>query len=126
MAWAPPGVEVNTPEHWPLAKGKVKHVGRRRRRRARRRQVRASSTPPSTSIVEYDPLPVVIDPEAALEDGSPLVHEEFGTNKIARVVAGRRRRRGRRSPTADVVVERRIVNHRTAGAAIEPRGVLAD
>ena len=26
---------------------------------------------------------------------------------------------------ADVVVERRIVNHRTAGAAIEPRGVLA-
>ena len=27
---------------------------------------------------------------------------------------------------ADVVVERRIVNHRTPGAAIEPRGVLAD
>ena len=27
---------------------------------------------------------------------------------------------------ADVVVERRIVNHRTAGAAIEPRGVLAE
>jgi carbon-monoxide dehydrogenase large subunit len=27
MAWAPEGVEVNTPEHWPLARGEVKHVG---------------------------------------------------------------------------------------------------
>ena len=27
MAWDPPGVEINTPEHWPLKKGEVKHVG---------------------------------------------------------------------------------------------------
>ena len=27
MAWVPPGVEVNNPEHWPLARGAVKHVG---------------------------------------------------------------------------------------------------
>ena len=27
MAWVPPGVEVNAPEHWPLARGAVKHVG---------------------------------------------------------------------------------------------------
>ena len=27
MAWVPPGVEMNTPEHWPLAKDVVKHVG---------------------------------------------------------------------------------------------------
>src|ERR1700759_2115655 len=27
MAWAPPGVEVNNPPHWPLAKGEVNHVG---------------------------------------------------------------------------------------------------
>src|SRR5215211_2174769 len=27
MAWAPPGVEVRTPDHWPLARGKVMHVG---------------------------------------------------------------------------------------------------
>src|SRR3954468_16646059 len=27
MAWVPPGVEVKTPEHWPLARGEVKHVG---------------------------------------------------------------------------------------------------
>ena len=27
MAWVPPGVEVNTPDHWVLAKDEVKHVG---------------------------------------------------------------------------------------------------
>ena len=32
-------------------------------------------------IVDYDPKPAVVDPEAALEDGSPLVWEEFGTNR---------------------------------------------
>src|SRR5947207_3853267 len=27
LAWVPPGVEVNNPEHWPLARDTVKHVG---------------------------------------------------------------------------------------------------
>ncbi len=27
MAWVPPGVTVNTPDHWVLANGEVKHVG---------------------------------------------------------------------------------------------------
>jgi aerobic carbon-monoxide dehydrogenase large subunit len=27
MVWAPPGVEINTPDNWPLSRGEVKHVG---------------------------------------------------------------------------------------------------
>ena len=27
MVWAPPGVEVHVPDHWPLARGKVGYVG---------------------------------------------------------------------------------------------------
>ena len=27
MAWVPPGVEINNPEHWPLAREEVNHVG---------------------------------------------------------------------------------------------------
>src|ERR1700759_5359910 len=27
MAWAPPGVEIANPPHWPLARGEVRHVG---------------------------------------------------------------------------------------------------
>ena len=53
-----------------------------------------------------------------------LVHDDYDTNSVFEwsigggdVDAG--------LADADVVVERRIVNHRTAGGAIEPRGVLA-
>ncbi len=76
-------------------------------------------------IVEYDPLPVVTDPEAALEDGSALVHGQFGTNKVCEwSLGGGDLEAG--FAEADVIIERRIVNHRMAGGAIEPRGVLAE
>src|SRR5207248_1784800 len=73
---------------------------------------------------DYDPLPVVTDPEAALQ-GGPLVHEQFGTNQVHEwSLGGGDLEAG--FAEADVIVERRVVNHRTAGAPIEPRGVLAD
>jgi CO/xanthine dehydrogenase Mo-binding subunit len=34
--------------------------------------------------VDYEPLPVVLDPEAALADGAPLVHEAHGSNVLTR------------------------------------------
>jgi aerobic carbon-monoxide dehydrogenase large subunit len=123
MAWAPPGVEVNNPEHWPLARGVVKHVGD---------PVAvvlgddryAVIDAAEDVIVEYDPLPVIIDPEAALA-GGPFVHEQFQTNKVHEwSLAGGDVEAG--FAEADVVVERRVVNHRIAGAPIECRGVLAD
>ena len=123
MAWVPPGVEVNNPPHWPLAKGTVNHVGDPVAvvlGEDRYAVVDAAED----VLVEYDPLPVVSDPEKALE-GPPYVHEDLQTNKVhewslpgADMEAG--------FAEADVVVERRVVNHRTAGAPIEPRGVLAD
>jgi len=39
-------------------------------------------------VVEYDPLPAVTDPEAALQEGSPLVHPEVGTNETIPPIAG--------------------------------------
>src|ERR1700749_5069834 len=66
MAWVPPGVEVNTPEHWVLAKGEVKHAGDPVALvvgSSRYAVVDAAED----VVVQYDPLPVVTDPEAALE-----------------------------------------------------------
>src|SRR3954464_12402768 len=124
MAWAPPGVEVKTPEHWPLARGKVCHVGDPVAVVVADTKYGAFDAAECV-FVEYEELPVVIDPEKALEDGSPVIHEQFGTNHsydwslgggdVEKALA-----------EADVVVERRIVNHRTAGAAIEPRAALAE
>lgn len=122
--WAPEGVEVTAAEHWPLAAGTVSHVGE------------AVAVVVGTDrcgvvdaaedvVVEYDPLPVVTDPEAALQDGSPLVHEALGTNKSHEwSLGGGDLEAG--FAAADRIVERRIVNHRTSGAAIEPRGTLAE
>jgi carbon-monoxide dehydrogenase large subunit len=123
LAWVPPGIEVNNPDHWPLARDAVKHVG----------------DPVAVVLgddrygvidaaedvtVEYESLPVVTDPEAAL-GGGPLVHEKFGTNRVHEwSLSGGDLEAG--FAEAEVTVERRVVNHRTAGAPIEPRGVLAD
>jgi carbon-monoxide dehydrogenase large subunit len=122
-AWVPPGVEVRNPEHWPLARDAVKHVGDPVAvvlGDDRYAVVDAAED----VIVEYESLPVVTDPEAALEGGA-LVHEQLGTNKVHEwSLSGGDLDAG--FAEADVVVERRVVNHRIAGAPIEPRGVLAD
>jgi carbon-monoxide dehydrogenase large subunit len=123
LAWVPPDIEVNNPEHWPLARDAVKHVGDPVAvvlADDRYAVVDAAED----VIVEYDPLPAITDPEAALE-GPPYIHEQFGTNQVHqwslpndKLEAG--------LAEAEVILERRVVNHRTAGAPIEPRGVLAD
>jgi carbon-monoxide dehydrogenase large subunit len=124
MAWVPPGVEVNTPEHWVLAKGEVKHVGDPVALVIGKDRYAVVDAAEQV-FVEYDPLPVVTDPEAALESGSALVHGQFGTNKVCEwSLGGGDLEAG--FAEADVIVERRIVNHRIAGAAIEPRAVLAE
>jgi aerobic carbon-monoxide dehydrogenase large subunit len=123
MAWVPPGVEVNTPEHWVLAKGEVKHVGDPVALVIGNDRYGVIDAAEDV-VVDYEPLPVVTDPEAALE-GGPLVHEQFGTNKVCEwSLGGGDLEAG--FAEADVILERRIVNHRIAGAAIEPRGVLAE
>lgn len=79
--------------------------------------------------VDYEPLPVVVDVEKAMEPGAPLLYEEFGTNialsikpasdEIDKVFA---------DTLADggIVVKQRIVNQRLAPVPLETRGVLAD
>jgi aerobic carbon-monoxide dehydrogenase large subunit len=124
MAWVPPGVDVNTPDHWVLAKGEVKHVGDPVALVIGEDRYAVVDAAEDV-LVDYDPLPVVTDPEAALEEGSPLVHEQFGTNKVCEwSLGGGDLEAG--FAEADVIIERRVVNHRIAGGAIEPRAVLAD
>jgi carbon-monoxide dehydrogenase large subunit len=66
--------------------------------------------------IEYDPLPVLVDAEAALAPDAPLVTPEIGSN-IAAAVPG--------APIdfsgCDVVVEQRIVNCKVAPVPMEPR-----
>ena len=74
--------------------------------------------------VDYDPLPVVVTAEAAIEPGSPLTHPDLGTNVAYTHTMGggdiddafRR---------ADRVVKQRIVHQRLTPMPIEPRAVVA-
>jgi carbon-monoxide dehydrogenase large subunit len=124
MAWVPPGVEIKTPEHWPLARGEVKHVGQAVAVVFGEDKYAVVDAAEDV-VVEYEPLPVVVDPEAALEEGSALVHEEFGTNKTHEWGLGSEDM-DVAWQEADVVIERRIVNHRVHGAPIELRACIAE
>jgi len=121
-AWVPPGVDVNAPVHWPLAKDAVKHVGDPVAVVVGEDRYAVVDAAEDV-LVDYDPLPAVVDPEAALEGGD-LVHESLGSNKVHEWSLGGDVESALEA--SEVVVERRFVNHRTSGAPIEPRGIIAD
>ncbi|MDH2415778.1 xanthine dehydrogenase family protein molybdopterin-binding subunit [Nocardioides sp. CER19] len=71
--------------------------------------------------VDYDPLPAVVDMEAALADGAPLQFEELGTN-----VAASRKDDDQSAPwpAGARVVRVRIENQRVATAPMEGHAIL--
>ncbi|GAA3437984.1 xanthine dehydrogenase family protein molybdopterin-binding subunit [Kutzneria kofuensis] len=81
--------------------------------------------------VDYDELPVVLDMEAAVADGAPLVHESLGTNKNALWVfdsaeAGTGGNVDEAIAAGEVVIERKFRQQRLIPAFMEPRSVLCD
>jgi carbon-monoxide dehydrogenase large subunit len=120
-AWLPTE-DTNAPIHRPLATDKARYVGdgvavvvaeSREAARDAAELVR----------VDYDPLPAVIDPEAALAEGAPLVHEEFGTNRcyVWELTGGEV---DEAFANAAVSVKERYRHQRLIPNAIEPRGVV--
>jgi carbon-monoxide dehydrogenase large subunit len=74
--------------------------------------------------VDYEPLPVVVDAEKAIQPGAPQLHEEVPQNTtfVWKVAGGDVEKAFRE---AEVVVKERIVNQRLIPNAIEPRGMVA-
>jgi carbon-monoxide dehydrogenase large subunit len=74
-------------------------------------------------VVDYEPLPTVIDPERALEDGAPILFPEHGSNVAIEFNFGE-------DPElladAEVVVHGRFVNQRVAAVPMEPNGILVE
>jgi carbon-monoxide dehydrogenase large subunit len=73
--------------------------------------------------LDLDPLPAVLDPEAALSAGSTIVHERFGTNLIGAftIAKGDADRALARAPRK---LKRRFHHHRYAAMPMECRGVV--
>jgi aerobic carbon-monoxide dehydrogenase large subunit len=74
--------------------------------------------------VEYDSLPAVIDPEAALKPGSPKVHDYLPDNVSSRTTssAGDVEKAFKR---ADDVIKVKLYNQRLSPTPMEPRGIVA-
>jgi aerobic carbon-monoxide dehydrogenase large subunit len=74
--------------------------------------------------VDFEPLPVVVDAEKAIQPGAPQLHDEVPNNTtfVWKVGGGDIDKAFRE---AEVVVKERIVNQRLIPNAIEPRGMVA-
>ncbi len=70
-------------------------------------------------VVDYDPLPAVVDPEEATEEGATLLFEELGTN----IASGSRDGDGDPLAGADVVVRGRFENQRMAVVPLEGNAI---
>jgi aerobic carbon-monoxide dehydrogenase large subunit len=137
MAPPVPGAQLSLPSKWRtqvqhsihlpqqplLASDKVRHVGEAIAVVVAETRYEAQNAAEQV-IIDLDLLPAVVDAEAALEAGGPLIHEHYGTNLIgefhvakgdtAAALAGAPHR-----------LRRRFYTHRYAGMPMECRGVVS-
>jgi carbon-monoxide dehydrogenase large subunit len=117
-----PTDDARIPDHWPLAKDRVRFMGEIVAVVVADSRERAADAIEAVEV-DYDELPVLTDMEDALRDGAPVIHEDFGSNEaytwgmsngeVDRVFA-----------EAPVVVKERYYHPRLIPNAIEPRGVV--
>jgi carbon-monoxide dehydrogenase large subunit len=114
---------IKIPHHSPLARGKVNFAGEPVAVVLATDRYKAQDALEFIEV-EYDPMGVATDIEGALEDGAPLVHEEFGTNEcyVWTLATGDI---DEAFEKADVVVRERYVQQRLIPSAIETRAVIA-
>jgi carbon-monoxide dehydrogenase large subunit len=74
--------------------------------------------------VDYEPLPVVIDAEEALQPEAPQLHEAVPNNLNQHVSHGDKEAALNAIAEADVVIRQRLRNQRVIHNAIEPRATL--
>jgi aerobic carbon-monoxide dehydrogenase large subunit len=120
-AW-PVTPDMVSPAHPPIAVDEVRYVGDAVAVVVARDRYAAADALEAIEV-EYDPLPAVTDMEAALADGSPLVHSDMGTNRCFDwPFAGGDYAAAKAA--ADVVVSRRFIQQRLLPSAMEPRAVV--
>ncbi|ALV53686.1 xanthine dehydrogenase family protein molybdopterin-binding subunit [Streptomyces althioticus] len=121
-AW-PVTEDMVHPDHPPLAVDEVRHAGDPVAVVVARDRYAAADALEAVEV-EYEPLPAVLDLEAALAEDAPLVHADKGTNRCydwplraGEDYAAVRER-------AEVVLRRRYHQQRLIPNAMEPRSVV--
>src|ERR671912_1890468 len=114
---------IKIPHHSPLAGGEVNFAGEPVAIVLATDRYKAQDALEFIEV-DYEPKAPATDIEGALEDGAPLVHEEFGTNEcyVWPLATGDI---DEAFEKADVVVRERYVQQRLIPSAIETRAVVA-
>src|SRR3954464_8997846 len=107
-----------------LAHDKVRHVGEAVAIIVAETRYQAEDAAELVAL-DLEELPAVVDPEAALKPGTPIIHERYGTNLIGEFAIERGDVAGAfgRAPHR---LKRRFYHHRYAAVPMECRGVLAE
>ncbi|MFC7476093.1 xanthine dehydrogenase family protein molybdopterin-binding subunit [Dankookia sp. GCM10030260] len=112
------------PDRPALARDEVKHVGEPVAFVVAATPAQARDAAEAI-LVDYDPLPAVVDSRAALAPGAPQLWPEAPGNRAFRFERGDRAAMQAGFAAAARVVELDLVNHRVHAAPIEPRGAVA-
>jgi carbon-monoxide dehydrogenase large subunit len=123
-AW-PVTPEMVHPDHYPLAVDEVRYVGDGVAVVIARDRYAAADALEAI-VVEYEQLPAVVDMEAALAEGSPLVHADKGTNACFTwpFAGGADYAETLAANPDSVVVKRRFKQQRLLPSPMEPRSVV--
>jgi len=134
LAPMPIGTPFPSPEHRAVAVDTVRFVGEPVAVVVARDRYIARDAADAIAV-EIDPLPAVVDIEQAMIGKPTVIHPEFANNLAVTLVPGGTgvTPEGEVDDTAidaafakaEVVISQRMVNHRLAPSAIEPRGVVA-
>ncbi|HSB74277.1 MAG TPA: xanthine dehydrogenase family protein molybdopterin-binding subunit [Terriglobales bacterium] len=116
--------DLKIPPHPALAKGRVRYVGEPVAAVVAEDPYTARDAAEMVAV-DYEPLPVVLDMEKALTTSSPLIYQDFGTNK-AFTHAMKSGDIEAAYKKADHVVKVRLINQRVAPTAMEPRSIVAE
>ncbi len=130
----PIGTPFPSPEHRAVAVDTVRFVGDPVSVVVARDRYAARDAADAV-VVDYEPLPAVVDPEEAMTGRPAVLHADYPTN-VALGPLSRGTGIRRREPvddtavdeafaSADVVISQRMVNQRLAPNSIEARGVVA-
>src|SRR3954463_9837218 len=121
-AW-PVTEDMKLPAHPPIAVDEVRYVGDAVAVVVARDRYAAADALEAIEV-DYEPLPAVLDLEAALAEDSPLVHSDKGTNRcyVWPLKTGEDFDSVRQR--ADVTVKRRYHQQRLIPNAMEPRAVV--
>jgi carbon-monoxide dehydrogenase large subunit len=124
---SPPPVEniiFNERTQVPLAKDKVKFAGEPIVMVLAESRYIAEDALADIQI-DYEPLTAIVDMEKALDEDSPLIHEEIGSNIAANVVQKKGDYESAKKDAA-LTIKRRFLYEHGCAAAIENRGVVAE